>query len=588
MKVGSHHDRFHMVSRLVLLLLPFCLLAENRVLLISLDGLGYQNLTNPKGPGRELTTLHRLARRGMIAPLQTSFPSKTSAGHAALFTGAWAGVNGIFSNTNPRQPRSRFALRETITGFRSETLAAEPIWTAAARQGVSAVAYQATQLYPFNEQSAGKALAVNGYQSWTIAPARVLRAAGLKGGTEWKDGPLTFRVERQAKGLRVSFGGNSVDVPWVATETAGPRNRPLARHFSEPLWVEANGIRTGVYFRLFEFSAGDFLLYRTAAQELAHSGELGFDLQVETGPFVGNSATGLYERGEFGRILPQGGDGTAERRYLETEELCVRQMTRQTVALIRKQNPRLMVGYYPVIDDIEHAWYGLSGTGTAAVDAFRTHAYAALDEGLRQVVAAYDLKRDAVLFTSDHGMAANTHEIRMSTLLSELGFPREQVVPNVSCLFINTTDWKSGVVDPAAKPALVAALEQKLSAAGGGSLFTRFYHADALAERFGLKGPNAPDLCFDLKPGYYPVESTRAPAIAPYPHPKGEHGFDPTRAEIRSYVIASGHGVPKAATTCQDCYRAVDISPTVTVLLGISQLPGSQGIPLRGVTALMQ
>jgi predicted AlkP superfamily pyrophosphatase or phosphodiesterase len=569
-----------MVSRLALLLLPFCLLAENRVLLISLDGLGYQNLTNPKGPGRELKTLHRLAHRGLIAPLQTSFPSKTSAGHAALFTGAWAGGNGIFSNTNPRQPRSQYALRETITGFRSETLTAEPIWTAAARQGVSAVAYQSTQLYPFNERSAGKAVAVNGYQSWTIAPARVLRAADLKGGTEWKDGPLTFRVERLAKGLRISFGSNSVDVSWMAPETAGPRNRPLARHFSEPLWVEANGIRTGVYFRLFEFSPGDFLLYRTSAQELAHSGELSFDLQAETGPFVGNSATGLYERGEFGRILPQGGDGTAERRYLETMELCVRQLTRQTVALIRKQHPRLMVGYYPVIDDIEHAWYGLSATGTAAVDAFRAHAYAALDEGLRQVVATYHLKRDAVLFTSDHGMAANTHEIRMSALLSELGFPREQVVPNVSCLFINTADWKSGVVDPATKPALVAALEQKLRGAAGGRLFTRFYHADALAERFGLKGPNAPDLCFDMKSGYYPVESARTPAIAPYPYPKGEHGFDPTRPDMQSYLIASGRGIARQMPPCGDCYRAIDVSPTIAAILKLTTPPGTQGKPI--------
>lgn len=570
-----------MVSRLApLLLLPFCLLAENRVLLISLDGLGYQNLTRRDGPGRELTTLHNLARKGMIAPLQTSFPSKTSAGHAALFTGSWAGVNGIYSNTNPRVPRSKYALRETITGFRSETLAADPIWTFAARQGVSAVAYQATQMYPFNERSAGKAVAINGYQSWTIAPARVLRASDLKGGTEWKDGPLTFRVERQANGLRIWFGSSSVEVSWAPAETTSPRRRPLARHFSDPLWVETNGIRTGVYFRLFEYSPGDFLLYRTSAQELAISGRLGFDLQGETGPFVGNSATGLYERGELGRILPGGGDGTAERRYLETMELCVRQLTRQTITLIRKQNPRLMVGYYPVIDDIEHAWYGLSATGTAAIDAFREHAYAALDEGLRHVVAAYDLKRDAVLFTSDHGMAANTHEVRMGTLLSELGFRREEVTPNVSCLFVNTTDWKNGVVDPAAKPAMVASLEQKLSGAG---IFTRFYHQEDLDSRFGLSGPTAPDLCFDLKPGYYPVESTRVPAISPYPHPKGEHGFDPTRPDMQSYLIASGWGITRQSKPCLDCYRAIDVSPTVAALLEIQPLPKARGAVVKGL-----
>jgi hypothetical protein len=321
----------------------FLFAGEARVLFVSLDGLGYQNLTQDAA-GRELTTLHHLASKGVIAPLQTTFPSKTAAGHAALFTGAWSGVSGIFSNTNPRTPKTQYSLKETLTGFRSETLRAEALWTTAARQGVPAAAYQATQLYPFTPESTGSATSWNGYQSWTIAPQRVITEKDVNAAGFLKDGPLEFQIVRIAGGLRVSFASSSVVVRPAPVETVSPRGgRKLARHFSEPLWVEANGIRTGVYFRLFAFTPTSFLLFRTPAQELAVANpKPGFDLQQATGPFVPNSATSIYERGGFGPRLHEGGTGEAERRYLETLELVVRQISLQTAAIDRELKPRLL------------------------------------------------------------------------------------------------------------------------------------------------------------------------------------------------------------------------------------------------------
>ncbi|MBS1833615.1 MAG: alkaline phosphatase family protein [Acidobacteria bacterium] len=550
---------------------PAAAVDARRVLFVSLDGLGYQNLTSNPVTSREMKTLRRLAKRGFLAPMQTTFPSKTAAGHAALFTGAWGGVNGIYSNTNPRLGH---ALTDTISGYRSESLTADPIWTTASNQGVSSVAYQATQMYPFNERSTGSAVTLNGYQSWTMAPARVISAKDLKDPDEWIDGPLRFTIRREPQGLRIGFGeaNSSVLVRHVPTETAGPRKRPLARHFSEPLTVEANGIRTAVYFRLFEYSPNDFLLYRTAAQEAAAHG-LTFDLAAETGPFVPNSATSLYTRGAFGKRLADGGDGTAERRYLETFELVVRQETRQMLALDRHLKPRLFVGYYPVVDDMEHTWFGLSGTGFSAIDAYRAWGFAALDEGLAQLVKPFLHRRDIIVFASDHGMAANTHEVRMPILLRDLGFDNKQVVANATCLFVNSTSWKQGTVEPLAKSELVKTLQSKLAATG---YFTRFYLGPEMAARYGHRGPTAPELCFDLKPGYYFSEASRGKdAVVPYPHPRGEHGFDPLRPEMQSYVLISG-----VKLRSHPMARQVDGVPTIEELLGIRPAASVQGVSL--------
>ena len=559
---------------------------QSRVLFISLDGLGFKNLTEDP-VARELTSLHHLAKRGFLAPLQTSFPSKTAPGHAALFTGAWAGVNGIFSNRNPRTPRSDYGLQETITGFRSDTLTAEPIWTAAARQGVSAVAYQATQMYPFNKLSAGLGnspapTVLNGYQSLMLAPHRVIRQRDVKeiqpGVYQWTDGPLVFRLERLSDGLRVS-SGSSMILKATPLETGPPRKRLLARNFSDVLPVEANGIRTGVYFRLFEYSSSDFLLYRTSAQELASSG-VPFDLQASDGPFVGNSALSLYERGMFGKPFVEGGDGTAERRYLETLELVVRQLTRHMLRLDERMKPRLLVGYYPVIDDLEHIWFGLASTGFSGLNPYRAWGYAALDEGLKPLIQRF--AKHSILLSSDHGMSGITHEIRMGALLSDLGFAKETVVSNSTCLFINTTDWKQGIVRPEDRAGIVDELEAKLTAQG---LFTRFYRQPDLSERFGLQGGNAPDLCFDVKPFYYPTEGSRGLAVSPYPYARGEHGFDPTRKDMESYVLASGRNILKRKSPGQVRFRAIDVASIAANLLGILPPAQSVGKPPPGMLA---
>lgn len=512
-----------------LLLAAIAAPAADRVLLLSLDGLGYKILSSDPA-ARELRSLHALAGRGTFTPIRTSFPSKTSAGHAAIFSGKWAGENGVFSNTNPRAPRAQYRLDETITGFRAESLAAEPIWTAAARLGHKTVAYQATQAYPFNKLSAGLDLprppvVLNGYQTKMLAPHRAVRPRDLvtqAQGWLWRDGELTFHITRTGtQALTITHEGYTVKV-------TRQRFSPLLRIGS-----------TGAYFRLFEISASDFLLYRTSIHEPGASGIDAALMLQETGAFIGNSPTSLYRAGGLGAPLYAGGDGTAERRYLECFALVTAQMTRQMLWLDRRIQPRLFVGYYPQADDLEHVFYGLSQTGVKAVDEIRRQAYAILDRHLAQLLKRFG----HIVVTSDHGMSPTTHEIHMGALLQELGWPPTHAKPNASCVFLNTADWRNGVI-PVAEAA--SARERLATALARHPLITRVYrHAELPA--FGLTGDRQPDVCFEVIPLHYPVESAKGPVVQAKAHAEGEHGFDPSREEMKAILVTSQRGVAMEA-----------------------------------------
>ena len=372
-----------MMQRMPLLAWTLTLLAADRTLLLSLDGLGYQILSSDPA-ARELRSLHGIAERGgVMKPLRPAFPSKTSAGHAAIFTGAWVAENGIYSNTNPKTPRAGHRFDESVTGFRSDSLSAKPVWTRAAEKGIAAVAYQATQMYPFNARSAGLGLAkapvvVNGYQTKMLAPHAVTGRVGA-----WKEGSVELAVERDGRdAVRVSFAGRSVRVT-------------LRGGFSRLLPVTVDGIRSGVYLRLFAIDAKSFLLYRTSIHEL---GVAGLAASLLPGAFIGNSPTTLYRKGGFGPPVYAGGDGAAERRYLECFGFIARRMTDQMLWLDRHVRPELFVGYYPHIDDLEHVFLGLSRTGHAEVDATRRAAYALLDEQLRRLLGRFA----RVVVVSDH------------------------------------------------------------------------------------------------------------------------------------------------------------------------------------------
>jgi type I phosphodiesterase/nucleotide pyrophosphatase len=268
---------------------------SDRVFMLSLDGMGYQRLTEDPVVA-ELPTLTALLKTGAHAEgLRPAFPASTANSHAALWTGTYAGQNGILYNSTPPLPRSGHTYSERVSGYRSESLTAEPIWLAAARQGVTVVAHQVTQIVPFLPQTIGDRplpglVAVNGFQSKTFAPWRTVRTtdadvhtipcaqlpARIRGATrcvEW-----TLGREAGDRRLRAAVFGDrlviadaasetTIEVERRATETTPPKGRALARHWSTPLRLADPPDATAVSltFRLFELDAagGTFLLVQS-------------------------------------------------------------------------------------------------------------------------------------------------------------------------------------------------------------------------------------------------------------------------------------------------------------------------------------
>ncbi len=133
-----------------------------------------RDLIAPMLAAGKLPNLQQMQATGVVADhAETVRPSLTAASFASLWTGTVPARHGITGNTIPR-PRGSVA--GGVTGFSAEFLVAEPIWTALARQGATAVAIDATQTYPLaiyaeggrfggtaNQPHPGRQRLVNGY-----------------------------------------------------------------------------------------------------------------------------------------------------------------------------------------------------------------------------------------------------------------------------------------------------------------------------------------------------------------------------------------------------------------------------------------
>jgi hypothetical protein len=599
-----------------------------RVILISLDGMGYDAFKHDAAAGG-MTALREIAAEGVEAKGMTPhYPSTTANSHAALFTGAWGDVNGITGNTMPVAPRNEHTAFERIIGYRSDGLRAEPVWVTAARQGVRAVAQQVTQAYPFTPRSTGEGLStppvvINGYQTKLVAGHRALRRRDL---TEepcssgpvierilkpvcftWSAGPVPLHAimlpdGRRYRLLRISTkpGGPYVEAWQAPAEDSPVGERELARYFSGGLYIDkvSGSTPAVVYFRLFELKedGSDFLLYESPIHEFGMhdgSGETAKTTETflrEAGGFIGNGpAHDLNaEPFIFGTPAWKGGDGAAERRYLEVMELVVRQSLRHTQWLWNHYAPRLLVTYLPYPDEMEHLWKGLSERDSRYTD-FRKLGYSIVNRAV-QVLVALRTPADHLLVTSDHGMAVVSKQVRINEALRRAGLlgaaPDGKPDPGTTrvmhlhnCLLINSNDWKGGLVPPGERSEVLTKAENALrgirDVETGAAVVTRIYDTPADAERFGYGGPAGEDACFDYLPGYAGVDMARSPEVAPFSYPIGYHGLDPTRPEMEAILIGIGPRLPTGQTWPRQ--RSIDVIPLVFDLLGLRPPPTARG-----------
>ena len=129
-----------MMKRLFLLMFLLPLMAlqswaagrDNYTVIISLDGLRWDYLDTYDVP-----FMNQLAREGVKAVMQPSFPSKTFPNHYTLATGLTPDHHGIIANTFwDREKGVEFSLGNKVTRADGRYYGGDPVWLTAKHQGV--------------------------------------------------------------------------------------------------------------------------------------------------------------------------------------------------------------------------------------------------------------------------------------------------------------------------------------------------------------------------------------------------------------------------------------------------------------------
>ena len=539
-------------------------------------------------------------------------------------------------------PFSSHTILDEQTGFYSAPLRAEPIWSAAARQGKRVLVVQATQAAPFDAfigddarfpAPADKMLLFDGYIEGEIPGEVITAEVGFAAASDWANlpehhgQPLSF--EREVGAITLWFllyddpgdpieGLDSLSICSErdgATELVevkpGPANVKSTELFSAPVKVDLNGKPGTAFFRLFELAAdgSQMLLYRTRVKALVCSDEeAGAKMRASIDGFTGNGASGIYEHGDFGATIFEGGDGTAERRYLETARLCSELSAAALKTGMEQFDWDLLVGYTAFPDEQNHSWLGYAAETIGSADSkldgeiwpYLLEAYAMIDEYVGTAIDS--LPDDAVLFVvSDHGFGTADKIFYPNYVLREAGLlvlneagevdldATEAIyyTGNNSSVLINTLRFKGGWLGGAEPDEVIDHIVDVMLSfrdEQGRQVVTDVIKPMA-DEELHMNGPYAGDLYIELAPGYYPggrVDSEVAVVERP---PFGMHCGDPRSRQMNSIFMFGGK--PFVERTSLGVVRSVDIAPTVCAVLGIEPPATATGKAMEAVLSML-
>jgi hypothetical protein len=133
-------------------------------------------------------------------------------------------------------------------------------------------------------------------------------------------------------------------------------------------------------------------------------------------------------------------------------------------------------------------------------------------------------------------------------------------------VLLNDTSWKNGTVTD--RMGLRAKVRAALEAVRDPEpVFVGFYTPEEHGARYGIGGPAASDLYFDLQPGYA-AEDKGGEIFPPLSLPRGNHGFRPDREDMLATLFAVG---PKFKPgTRWGRMKSIDVAPLVKRLLGMA------------------
>lgn len=616
---------------------------DRRAVLVSLDALSEARVfALSRSTAPNLQTL--FAEGACAAYAVPAFPSVTASGHAAISTGAFGNVSGVAANDQPPLPRDRNRLTDREGGYLAGPLRAEPIWITAALAGLDVVSHH----FPQAPQPPGYRPIVSGHDTLAGMRARAERALALPGtavvngynqvftrglvirqrtrpATGWAgmevlpDGTLpphesAWRVLDDSV-YAVFYGvgrysharlalerdlTNSVEVVAMAADTTSPDGRPLARHFSGPIEISSDDGRVFLHARLFELAAdgSTFMLFHPALGVVqANRSDISAEYDAAVPGWAGNGAWRLGADG-FGTSLNEGGDGTAEARYLETLEFVTRKYMAGAEWAWQERRPHLLVDYFPVADEIDHNLYGWLNPGVPGYDAalaarykpYRDHAWRLVDLRLAHLMRLVDGDPDAALFvTGDHGMRPYWRLFRPNVALVRAGLlvldedarpdlsATRALSPNGYWISVNHTEWLDGIVSADSIATVIDAAEHALLAVrgpDGEQVVTRIWRTDdSSAAALGIGGPVGGDLYFELARGYYYSRQFTGSVVSDAGAQAG-HGFPSTAPDMHTSLCGWGDSFMPVRTGAA---RIVDAAPTVADWLRIEPPPQSVG-----------
>lgn len=608
--------------------------AGPRVILVSWDGAGYVMTSRLVAEGR-LPNLRRMLREGAWTDgMVSSFPTKTAAAHAVLFTGHYGHTSGITGNELLELPPAEHDRLETVNGYFSTALRVDPLWVRAAREGRRAYAVHATQAFPFatslRDLTASEredVFLIHGYTDVQVREETLTeRDISLAQPSGWAI-PEARGAEARAFAFTVgdsSFWGLFFDDPFDARrgcDTLGVVEDPHATDFvarlkiedeagfSTPIHARASGRDVWFSLRLFDVEAcGErLLLHRSGAVELALSnpgtprkGELVMEV------YAGNSATASYSAGRFGPTLGQGGDGTAEERFYETL-LHLQQQIIDQAKVVLGEDYALAILYSPVTDDVAHELTGFVSPELDGYDAEIAARYWEViasgfelqDRYLGVLLEAAERDGAHVIVVSDHGMAGTDRLLHLNVALERAGLlavddageidlsrTRALALPlGDTSIAVNRTDRLGGIVPPEERRQVLAsvrgALNELRDPDSGESVVTAVYEP-AASGLLQPGGPSTGDLFLDFAPRYYPTSDTGTGVVIERTAPRGNHVFVPTRRDMLAICAVWGPRIPPGVNWGK--IRAIDVVPTVLDLLEIDappDLPGTSLVPPR-------
>ena len=142
----------------------------------------------------------------------------------------------------------------------------------------------------------------------------------------------------------------------LKSEPAGPggelfgANRSMSRQMTVAMQLFISGYsslnQTGVIF----------FFFTRPTHEIISRPDLVNAASSTTRAFIGNGANPLYAQGALGPTLPNGGDGTAEARYLETVSFAQHQLAETNRWALEQLPWEFFVAYTPFPDEAEHMW----------------------------------------------------------------------------------------------------------------------------------------------------------------------------------------------------------------------------------------